>query len=501
MCGGGKIGLVLSIAAAFLIYPEAAMVYAAGMGIYLMLYYMRERKQFQIKKIFRWFFLLIAAALVIVAIHSNYKGLFNFMRGQLIGGITMKTDAYRMFDSYWVGRNASDHPIIDVCNHMLSAIGFYFLIPSDQKIDTGLLAFLEITVLLIILAGIGLKFWKYLKRGKTEETEFLWDYFFGYTVILIAYLYRNQNYWVLGKVMIWMSPFIYYILLFLIDTKWNYVKRFYMAVGGFVATVNVFFFLARIELAGQGTCSWYQNYPLQEGLRASAEWDLNMERLETAKIIRIEDNYEGHYFHYLKQTIAFAGKEYYTDRHIVLPYGAGEDYGTMDMKPYDAFAYLKADEHGKRKLQYVLHLNGKLPADVIYQKHSFSPFDVLIRENSGFLEGDPTGVWTTEPVAKVKLLEPFEYHKLRCVIDISGFAKAASEEDGKTFHIKIGEENKTLVLVENGAYTVWFDNVKGLDEITFVTDKLLTPFDMGLSEDTDTGFGVRLKSMQLYPGS
>lgn len=407
-----------------------------------------------------------------------------------------------MFDSYWVGRNVSDQTVINALNHILSFIGFYFLIPSDQKINIILLAGIEIAFISIIILGIGLHLTKYFKKDRNIEiTELLWDCFFGYTVVLILYLYIQKNYWVLGKLMIWMSPLIYYMFMFQVNQKQKFVKRCYAIFGGSLMAVNLLFFLARIELSWNGTSRWYNNYPLQEGLRASAEWDLNIEKLDESEIIRIEDNYEGHYFHYLKQTIAFAGKEYYTSKNIIIPYGAGDDFGKMSLKVYDAFAYLKVDENGKKKLNYALELNGNLPEDVLYQNISFSPFDVLIREYDGFLEGDLYGAWTTEHMAKIKLLEPFINNKLKLIIDISGFARAESEENGKTFHIKIGDERRTVILKEDGKRTVVFHDVKGLDEIIFETDKLVTPFDMGISEDKNTNFGVRMKGIQLLSGS
>lgn len=489
--------LSMSITAAFLIYPEASMVYAGGMGIYLLLYYVRKRNSIHVKDILKWFLIICFSICLLIIVNSNYEMVFSFMKNQLVGGITIKQDWWKNFDSYWVGKNASDHIITNALNHVISFFGFYFLIPSAQGIANTFLIVVEMIGILIVVSGIGMNFIKFLRNSKDElSIQFLWNYFFCYSIVLIIYLLWQKNYWVLGKLMIWMSPFLYFMITCFISSGITYLQKYYSVFGGILIGANLVFYSARVGQAWNGTSGWYNNYPLHQWLRDSVEWKLDMDALDGSNVIRVEDEFSGHYLHYLKQTICFAGKEYYSSGNMVLPYGYGTDYGKMLFKEYDAFVYLDAGERGKRKINYVTGLEGKLPPDVIYKKIGLNPGSAFIEESEGFFS-DIYGSWTTEHTAKLKLLEPLSHDKLELTVTVDTFARAQSEENGKPLHIKIGNEEETVILNEAGSYTAFFKNVIGQDEIYFQTDHLLTPYEMGWSEDKETLYGIRIQAIEL----
>ncbi len=492
-----RILLSVSITAAFLIYPEASMVYAGGIGIYLLLYYIRKRDSTHLKDILKWFIIICFSACLLIIVNSNYRMAFSFMKGQLIGGITIKQDWWKIFDSYWVGKNASDHVITNSLNHVISFFGFYFLIPPVQGSANIFLIAVEMLFILTIVSGIGIGFIQFLKKSKDElSIPFLWNYFFCYSILLILYLLWQKNYWVLGKLMVWMSPFLYYMITCFIGSGIVYFRKYYIVFGGVLIGANMLFCAARVGQAWNGTNEWYNNYPLHQWLRDSVEWKLDMEALGESKVIRVEDEFSGHYLHYLKQTICFAGKEYYSSGNMLLPYGNGKDYGKMPFKNYDAFVYLDAGESGKRKMKYTVQLNGRIPSDIIYQKIGLNPGSVFVEKSGGFLS-DIYGSWTSENTAKLKLLEPLPYDKLELTVTVNAFARAQTEENGKPLYIKIGSEQKRITINDVGSYSVFFENVGGQNEIYFYTGQLLTPYELGWADDKKTLYGVRIQTMEL----
>ncbi|MDE6971376.1 MAG: hypothetical protein K2P69_16735, partial [Eubacterium sp.] len=474
--------ITLSVTAAFLIYPEAGMVYAGGIGIYLLLYYISKRKSICVRDIIQWFVIIGCSAFLLVIVNANYKMAFSFMRNQLIGGITMKQDWWRTYDSYWVGRNASDHVLTNILNHMISFLGFYFLVPSAEGANIFLII-VEIIFIFTIITGIIGKCSQILRKRREDAFDTLFMELFIYSIMLIIYLLLQKNYWVLGKLMIWMSPVIYYMILCFVSSNIRYLQKYYSVFGGILIGANLLFYSARIGQAWNGTSEWYNNYPLLQWLRDSVEWKLDMSALSDSKVIRVEEEFSSHYFHYLKQTIRFAGREYYAERNMLIPYGNGTDYGKMPYMEYDSFVYLDAGDGGKRKLQYATQLENELPADILYQKIGLNPGSVFA-ESSGFIS-DIYGSWTSEHKSEVRLLEPLPDDFVQLSVNIDAFARAESEVNGKTMYIEIGDERKALTINAAGSYSVSFDHVKGQDEIVFWTDNLLTPYEQGWSADKE----------------
>lgn len=487
------------VSVAFLVYPEASIVYAGGVAIFLFFYYLLKKEECNIKNIAGWFIIIFSAIVLIVIINSNFKNVFSFIKIQLsIGSGKSIGDSewWKEFDSYWIGRNPSDDPVLNVLNHIISFFGLYFLIPEVGESGKNILIFVEMIFIISVAVGIRTKIVKLFRKDANLTEKFVGT-FTCYTGLLIIYLLSREQYWVLGKTMIWMSPFIYYMMVCFIDSAQNVIRKYYMVIGSLIICANLLFYGVRFESAWNGQSKYYDNYPIKQWLRDIAEWDLNMDLLKDSEIIRIEDNFQGHYFHYLKQTIEYAGKKYYTSKDIISLYGTGENRGQMEYKEYDAFVYTSISENGRRELNYVTDLNGSIPSDLIYQKISLVPYDTLIIGHSGFLEGDPDGVWTSEHEEEITLMGQFMYDNLKLCVEVTGFSRTESEMNGKELHIKIGDEEKTVIMNDAGKYIFLFDHVKGENTITFLTDNLPTPYDMGISEDKTTGYGVRIKSIEM----
>ncbi|HAF27219.1 MAG TPA: hypothetical protein DCG85_07905 [Lachnospiraceae bacterium] len=320
--------LVIAGSGIFLIYPEDTIVHAGLMVVATVLILLFDRQKMTFKSVLILLTVpLLIAGLIAVTDWSTLK----FAVSQaLSSGDDMRQNWAVYFDSYWDGyypfipsQIAWKNTVKKIIVSIISMSGMFIIAP-DYACQNRVIMFLWIILAIIICVGIisvlvvsaGRVVYSCIKKKVSQETTFLCLAICG-VIIFLAMLISKKP-WSAGKMLLYISPFLY---LMIVDTLvWAVAdKRRFVRVMTFVPVVFIvvqFAFLAmRIQtvISNDNGTGYPRNYPSDQnpGLKEQYSYDFDAKEYKDSDgvCVNVEDPW---YQSYIEMALDYEGISYYS---------------------------------------------------------------------------------------------------------------------------------------------------------------------------------------------
>lgn len=311
--------MVLLASAGLALYLESALVHAAlylTAGILLLL---RARKGLHWKQVVQLAGIPLISLGVLVL--TNYR-IVHFLTVQITTSVSDGRQSWASyFNEWWLGRHGIDDgritgPVSRLVNFIISTSGMYNMTVNYERyygyfalLLTGLAMLLAALVVLCLLRPFAKKV-----EGKVWT---LWSVMMV-GIIIIAGMCAGGKYWSAGKLLYYVSPYLYAFLVFPVlraRACRGITEKLAFGLAVLLLVSNARMVLARCnDVRVNWACLGYRgNYPsdMIPGLKMTADFSFDTKQLEGADGVVIEDlsmvsDYQ-FYLQYLKVKLTCAG--------------------------------------------------------------------------------------------------------------------------------------------------------------------------------------------------
>ncbi|MDB5852488.1 MAG: hypothetical protein JWR22_529 [Herminiimonas sp.] len=332
----------LLAAGGFAFYPESPVIHACLLLI-ATICWCDVSKKVPSPRGWIWLAALACCALLVSSL-PNWGVTVGFAISQMKTGTT-QIPWWTYFDSYWNGLHGgvptpAGH-IRPFANLVLSFVGMYFAAP-----DCSLPILLRFAWIVLSVFGAGLVLYSIgmtlIRRFRNNATSAFVKAVMSTGFLLIFYFYEIGALWSLGKLLSFLSPYLFltFCIAFLESTEEVAPRSLaiFPTPNRMISGVAVVFVISQLSFGGARL--WYAQDPNGIGfnnasypsiqkpaMKTTQLWDVDPDDYADCKGVALAAGIDLFYMEYIKQKLLYRAIPYYSSLPVHTHYAVGEEVG------------------------------------------------------------------------------------------------------------------------------------------------------------------------------
>jgi hypothetical protein len=349
----------------FLFYPENTVMHVPLLLAATVLWFLVTRQNPGLKGVVS--LAVFAVAVFLISSIPNWEGAVGFVVSNAKFGLTQPNDWWKYFDGYWLGfhsnamfdqiigagdsywryfdsdwwklfnnywRGVQVSPVVGgisvLANLVLALIGMYFVTP-DYSMSLWLrYAWMGITIILAILAGLCLAVSLFVRLKANQTTLFLKAFFLS-GVVFMLYLLNKGTIWSLGKALTYLSPYLFLVICigFLeadkgMKTAKYWIKAFVII---FLLSQTAFGFYRLWSASDPKGIGYNGMYPSVQdwSSKTSYLWDMDPNEYAHCKGVNLYNDVDPTYLEYVKQKFFYMKMPYFSSLPVIIDTDTGPE--------------------------------------------------------------------------------------------------------------------------------------------------------------------------------
>ncbi len=494
----------LLAAGAFLFYPENAVIQSLLLLVATILWCAVTRKIPRLTAVVSLAVFSVAALLI--SSIPNWDATVGFVIGQIKFGAAHAPDHWwTYFDSYWRGLHANAQggagSISVLANLVLASTGMFFLTP-DYSVPLGVRhSWIAVTVILALLTLYSLAV-TLATRFRANGTAIFLKAFVLASIPLFFYFLTKNALWSLGKLLSFLSPYIFIALCLPIveSAKIPATSLIRSKALGEILTSGFVILFVMSQIAFGAARIWTARDPYGIGygnstypsiqvttMKTTYLWDMEPSVYSHCKGVHLYNDTDPFYMEYMKQKLTYLGVPYFSSLPVKTHYGGGHEVGRQQPIVTDCNAVFMKGSSGKWR---AVSMSKLPPFDGAIDPAHRHPLIGFV----GISGPEAWGSWTDGERARIVLPQSLP-DRFTLELDIMSIF---GPNVGKPFRIRAGGQERIITFTEPGIYSVAFQDVKDASDFEILVPAPTSPQSLGLSSDT-RALGLGLKRLRILP--